>query len=442
MALFMWAGSRPTSQEKFEATLARLKSEGFAVDADNLWTDCPEDENAWPLWKELFPPKASATSGTMTAGTSPPRMSAHPRREDPNRLLRDLMVDRTALSESEKAKLRDYFSATSDTLAQFETIASRSCFSIPDNRNRDLWEWETPRLSGVSKQFRIQLIERGLLDLDDGHPGEALRLAIVSLRFSRIPIQSPSFLNSMFGLALRRYSVGLLREILQDSVVDEETGREAMALLDFSEFKEGFLRGFDRERLMVLQMSKRSFAREGEFGESTDFVSRKLLEMESADIQNAWAEILRAARKPYWEGKADLDRIDRALGGRSLFAFYEKAFVRDSFPERFEKLAELEARSEMLRLGIACQLRARLTGSLPDTLEDLVPEFFSSLPLDPYTGRPFLYEKLPDGGFRIASAGPNGIDETSTPVAPAMQPASSSVQPSQGDDVVFECAAP
>ncbi len=59
-------------------------------------------------------------------------------------------------------------------------------------------------------------------------------------------------------------------------------------------------------------------------------------------------------------------------------------------------------------------LRYRLaTGSLPDTLTELVPTYLESIPDDPFDGRPLRYEKL-ETGFVVYSVGEDRRDDGGT----------------------------
>jgi hypothetical protein len=50
-------------------------------------------------------------------------------------------------------------------------------------------------------------------------------------------------------------------------------------------------------------------------------------------------------------------------------------------------------------------------GRLPDTLDALVPEFLSSVPVDYMDGKPLKYRSNGDGTFRLYSVGANFIDD-------------------------------
>jgi hypothetical protein len=69
---------------------------------------------------------------------------------------------------------------------------------------------------------------------------------------------------------------------------------------------------------------------------------------------------------------------------------------------------------------VACALeRFRLqNGAYPATLEQLVPAFLNSIPHDPMTGRPIIYQPPEQGRrFILRGVGPNGVDDRKSPVS-------------------------
>jgi len=81
----------------------------------------------------------------------------------------------------------------------------------------------------------------------------------------------------------------------------------------------------------------------------------------------------------------------------------------------------------LLRTHVALRRFWLAQGRRPETLEELVPRFLAALPLDPFSGRNFLYRRLADG-YRLYSVGENGIDDGGEPARPA-----TAANPAQGD---------
>ena len=91
------------------------------------------------------------------------------------------------------------------------------------------------------------------------------------------------------------------------------------------------------------------------------------------------------------------------------------------------------------KIIIASHLFERTTGRRPQTLDELVPDFLPSVPLDPFDGQPFRYN--PDKGV-IYSVGTSLKDLGGLPFFPDTEPSESQLErikdnPWKGDNAVF-----
>ncbi len=73
-------------------------------------------------------------------------------------------------------------------------------------------------------------------------------------------------------------------------------------------------------------------------------------------------------------------------------------------------LSHRDVRLALLRTDLAIRCYQQTHGRWPDRLEDLVPEAFESLPLDPFSNRPLVYRKSGES-FLLYSVGQDGIDD-------------------------------
>lgn len=69
------------------------------------------------------------------------------------------------------------------------------------------------------------------------------------------------------------------------------------------------------------------------------------------------------------------------------------------------------------RLTVALARYRLKHGAYPQTLDALVPEFLAELPIDRYSGKPFLY-KLTDGKPLLYAAGVDQDDDGGEPMTP------------------------
>ena len=94
---------------------------------------------------------------------------------------------------------------------------------------------------------------------------------------------------------------------------------------------------------------------------------------------------------------------------RILAGLMIPALVRAS-----EKGAFGQVEIDFGRLAIALKRYQRAHAELPASLEELVPGLMAALPADPLTGKPYRYEPLPEGEFRLISLGWNLADDGGT----------------------------
>ncbi len=123
-------------------------------------------------------------------------------------------------------------------------------------------------------------------------------------------------------------------------------------------------------------------------------------------------EMVDASRLPPWEALPETEAITDRVEALPLW----RAPLTRIYMPAFSAVAVRFARTDALRdaaiLGLSCELYRSKHGEYPDSLDELVPEFLDAIPPDPFTGKPFVYKKRPDGeGFIVYSVGPNLADD-------------------------------
>ena len=90
---------------------------------------------------------------------------------------------------------------------------------------------------------------------------------------------------------------------------------------------------------------------------------------------------------------------------------------------------------EMMQTAIAVEMFRRQKGRLPQSLGDMVPEYASQLPQDPFTGQPVTYQTT-DSGYVLYSVGRDQVDDGGAMNDRIKQPFSA-VGPTLEPDVVI-----
>jgi hypothetical protein len=78
--------------------------------------------------------------------------------------------------------------------------------------------------------------------------------------------------------------------------------------------------------------------------------------------------------------------------------------------EVFDRVTETHALQRVTEVALALRLYRKENGRYPENLQQLVPKYLPSVPIDPYDGRPLRYRKLAKG-FKVWSVGGNCKDD-------------------------------
>jgi len=107
---------------------------------------------------------------------------------------------------------------------------------------------------------------------------------------------------------------------------------------------------------------------------------------------------------------------------RTWSSWSERAFVRVWYGDVYSAYYEpprrhVVARHRLLVADLAVLAYQLEKGTQPLALADLVPEYLSSIPEDPFSGKPLLY-RAAGRGYRLYSVGPDGRDDGGLLVPP------------------------
>ena len=108
------------------------------------------------------------------------------------------------------------------------------------------------------------------------------------------------------------------------------------------------------------------------------------------------SEAVAAAKLPFpqaFEKADEIDKRDQAVPIYARIAGSATSAVKASFVAAARGIA----RTRLADIALAAQRYRLARGRLPATLDDLVSEFLTAIPLDPFTGKPLRYVPTDDG---------------------------------------------
>ena len=123
-----------------------------------------------------------------------------------------------------------------------------------------------------------------------------------------------------------------------------------------------------------------------------------------------------ASQVPIPDGLKSLEGLDDGLG--DMFMDLPHKPYYPIITEAFAPAPHLALSAHGKQLGLVRATRSALAveryrlakSSLPEVLDELVPEYIEAIPEDPFDGKPLRYKKL-DKGYVVYSIGPDGKDD-------------------------------
>jgi hypothetical protein len=287
------------------------------------------------------------------------------------------------------------------------------------------------------QEFAHLLSAEALQRKRKGDMDEALESCQTILKLCRHMDDEPHILS--FHVQMEIFAIGaraLWDEVLSDADASATAYRAVLAELRAWNINRDFVRALKGERVLVNEMFDRlrnfwrNFLQNVDF-QDVDFVDFMFL----LSPQNWFAEnqllmleffrqLILIAQKgvPYDHQQvrqliAEFKRKCRkgwtvTLGKWKIsWRHYDLAEVAiNTYDSLFDRVTDTHALQRVTMTALALRLYRKENGRYPENLQQLVPKYLPSVPIDPYDGKPLRYRKL-QKGFKVWSVGGNRKDD-------------------------------
>lgn len=119
-------------------------------------------------------------------------------------------------------------------------------------------------------------------------------------------------------------------------------------------------------------------------------------------------ELQKIASRPYYEIREELDKWEASIetnpGGLST------AISTPNFRPYITKTHEAESKYQLATLALATAAYQAKKGRYPVLLDNLVPDYITKIPTDPFDGKPLKVTAI-EGGLVLYSVGVNGVED-------------------------------
>jgi len=248
---------------------------------------------------------------------------------------------------------------------------------------------------------------------EEGEVEEAIEQCLAVKRFLKLYLQEPYLINYLVNMACIKSVGASMKSIVSNRDISTEILKELLQEWDSSPWDDGLIWAFRTESIIgfvsaVLYLKGEYDLELGKAGDLFYWIFRPVLKNEIIWLTKAYDRLIEAAKMPYYASR-DSNKIEQITD--SIPKYYKMVgALLPNFTATLLKKATLDALFDTSRIGIACKIYKNLYDDFPESPDDLVPEFLEEIPVDPFTGRPYIYKKQ-DSGFIVYSIGSNQKDE-------------------------------
>lgn len=138
-------------------------------------------------------------------------------------------------------------------------------------------------------------------------------------------------------------------------------------------------------------------------------VGKPWRDMDEATCVSLLTAMAETARLPYHQARPLLEQIQQQIEALPTTRLLTTRFA-SRLPKSIASQARLEATLDLIQLGLALDQYGKRNGTYPDSINTVASVLGGRIPVDPFTGQPYLY-RVSDGGCLLYSVGQNLVDD-------------------------------
>jgi hypothetical protein len=381
--------------KKLENFLDQMKSEGIPLTIRDIEPECNPRDNAALDWK--------TAEGTLSIERE--------QRVVLGQVIDDLFSGKP-LEEETKDQIRDLITKNQEALSFILKASTKSCFKYEaqwDNLGYDLRIGNAIQMIQGTRLLGIDAV----IKAEDGYVEEAINQCLAAKRFLKLYLQEPFLISYLVGMACMKQVAVCMNYIVSDRDIGTEPLKKILREWDSSPWRGGLVWALESERILGLKSCLLYLKGEydlniGMAGDIFCWLFRPVCKNEIIWMTRKYNLILKIAEAPYYSS-GDIKELEGKIFSTPWYYKMAGALVPNVVTVLFKR-ATLDAVFDTARIGIACKIYKNLHGDFPEDLAKLSPEILKKVPVDPFTGHPFIYKKQ-DSGFIVYSVGSNLKDD-------------------------------
>jgi len=234
---------------------------------------------------------------------------------------------------------------------------------------------------------------------------EAFDLISAQLHIASSLRREPLLITQLVRVAIGGMAFNVMQKVLDEDYPSDEYVPMVVAELDKLRDREPFARALEAEQCSILAHDRKFMA--------AMYVARPFRLLDESAYLEYMPQLIDLAVLPSYKSRDSLEKLEDELSGLSKFKVSARLVI-PAASRALETQDRLVAQCDLAEMAIYLKQFKMKTGSYPEKLDAIVLEYIRELPVDPFTGTPYVYRKEGDG-FVLYSVGVNLADDNGEP---------------------------
>lgn len=372
------------TDNKYQAYLKDLEAKGYKTTPKGLFPEGSDEDNAYiPLQKAADEFGKILQNNNLSTETLS------------NAFNKDIIT----LTNEEINSLKMTANQSTNIFELIKTASEKPFYNPKPDYSLPMIQWSPfidRNLLNTSKliSFRSQIALR------ENYYNQALEDCILSLKLSNTYKKMPFLSLAMINNGIYKRNLILIKNISFVYDIPEKDMKEIIQLINPESFHNAFIKGLETELIYAFSMANQN---------KNTSINNIVLKNDLMAGQSVRIKHIEALKKTY----SEYIIIEKEIEKNQDIPFYHPYLkLLYPFTQEPRMLYKTEAKAQTTRLALACELYKRAHGNFPASLENLIPEYFDKMPMDPFTGKPCIYKTFTDGSFVVYSVGENLKNES------------------------------
>jgi hypothetical protein len=239
----------------------------------------------------------------------------------------------------------------------------------------------------------------------DGDMNEAFDLVSSGLHIANGLRDEPILIAQLVRVAIGGIAIGAMYEIMDENCPPDEQVPMIVAELDKLRDREPFARALQGERCFAIAQGRRLAG--------LGYVARPFRLLDQLAYLEYMPEVIDLAALPAYESRHRFEELEHQVSTISKLKVTARLVI-PAFARGLESQDRFVAQCDLAEMAMYLKQYKRKTGSYPEKPDAIAPDYIRELPVDPFTGTPYVYRKEGEG-FVLYSVARNSLDDGGKP---------------------------